>query len=69
MPNVIANLKSESDKYNQFSRSGGGGKLSHGEKGKSKKMKESMLIKMRNGERRIQMALLASTGKILNNIV
>ncbi|KAK1385544.1 nuclear export mediator factor Nemf [Heracleum sosnowskyi] len=63
-----SNVKSESDKHNQFTMPGGGGKLSRGQKGKLKKMKEKYADQDEE-ERRIRMALLASAGKVQNNTV
>lgn len=54
---------SESDKQNQSSRPGGGGKLSRGQKGKLKKMKEKYADQDEE-ERRIRMALLAVSTSI-----
>lgn len=60
---------SESDRQNQFPKAGGGGgKLSRGQKGKLKKMKEKYADQDEE-ERRIRMALLASAGKVQTSIM
>ncbi|KAL1803663.1 hypothetical protein ACET3Z_032310 [Daucus carota] len=58
-----SDTRSESDKQNQLSKPGNGGKLSRGQKGKLKKMKEKYADQDEE-ERRIRMALLASAGKV-----
>ncbi|XP_074347240.1 uncharacterized protein LOC141686080 [Apium graveolens] len=62
------NMKSASVKHYQFSRPVGGGKLSRGQKGKLKKMKEKYADQDEE-ERKIRMDLFASAGKVQNNIV
>lgn len=54
------------DKNVQNSRSGGGGKISRGQKSKLKKMKEKYADQDEE-ERNIRMALLASAGKVQRN--
>ncbi|WOG83458.1 hypothetical protein DCAR_0102633 [Daucus carota subsp. sativus] len=63
-----SNTRSEPDNHNQSSRPGGGGKLIRGQKGKLKKMKEKYADQDEE-EKEIRMALLASAGKVENNIV
>lgn len=61
-----SHIVSQPDKNVQISRPGGGGKISRGQKGKLKKMKEKYADQDEE-ERKIRMALLASAGKVQKN--